>query len=304
MTEFGIWDGNGSRMNHYLYPYTNYYSKAYGKAEGSLPEGMCAYWRPGNFNDTYSGNSVRPLEAIFDDGTPLVAGYNHYMSPKFSYGGDVYMTPTNPATWMPIVMHLTNGVGRAATFDMISSSSNSERNPKSFIMEGSLDGIHWDSLTNVTLESNTSGKWIFSKGSYSVGKSGTHTGGAPLAGGPTSAEPALANVESVSVAAGARLVSLGGTAPIKGLKVDAQSAGTIENFAFAEKGDGNDCTLDVANITSAGGELPGTYVNCTGLENVARWSLKIGGVENSKMHIVVEDGKIRIVPIGLIMTIR
>ena len=116
--------------------------------------------------------------------------------------------------------------------------------------------------------------------------------------------PALANVESVSVAAGARFVSLGGTAPIMGLKVDAQSAGTIENFAFAEKGEGDDCTLDVANITSAGGELPGTYVNCTGLANVARWSLKVGGVENSKMHIVVEGGKIRIVPVGLIMTIR
>ena len=46
------------------------------------------------------------------------------------------------------------------------------------------------------------------------------------------------------------------------------------------------------------------YENCTGLENVARWSLKVGGTENSKMHIVVEGGKIRIVPVGMIMTIR
>ena len=263
---------------------------------------MCAYWRSGTPGDKFSGTPVfRPLEGIFDDGTPLVSGYGTYMSPKF---GDVFIDPEKPATWIPIVMHLTNGIGRAASFDLVSPSSNAKRNVKSFFVEGSIDGIHWDSLTNVTLESNSDGKWVFSRGSYSAGSAGTHTGGAPLAGGPANAVPALANVESVSVAAGARLVSLGGTAPIKGLKVDEQGAGTIENFAFAEKGEGNDCTLDVQNMPRSGGVLPGMYENCTGLENVARWSLKVGGTETSKMHIVVEGGKIRIVPVGMIMTIR
>ena len=301
VTELGIWDGNGDRINGRLYPYTNYYSKA----EGSLPEGMCAYWRSGSVSDTYNGTSVRPLEGIFDDGTVLVAGRNAYMSPKFTVSGkDVVMDPEKPSTWIPIVMHLTNGIGRAATFDLVSPTSNTDRNIKAFVMEGSLDGIHWDSLTNVTLESNSDGKWIFSRGSYTAGTARTHSGGAPLAGGPVNPALALANVESVSVAAGARLVSLGGTAPIKGLEVDANGAGTIENFAFAEKGEDDDCTLDVQNMPRGGGVLPGTYVNCTGLENVAGWSLKVGGTGTSKMHIVVEGGKIRIVPVGLIMTIR
>ena len=86
--------------------------------------------------------------------------------------------------------------------------------------------------------------------------------------------------------------------------MDVNGAGTIEGFAFAEKNAGNDCTLDVENISHSGGVLPGMYENCTGLENVARWSLKVGGTETSKMHIVVEGGKIRIVPVGMIMTIR
>ena len=298
MIEFGIWDENNNRINARLYPFTNYYSKA----EGSLPEGMCAYWRSGTAADTIS-NNVRPLEGIFDDGTPLVSGRSAYMSPKF---GDVFIDPEKPATWIPIVMHLTNGIGRAASFDFVLSGSNPNRNVKSFFLEGSLDGIHWDYLTNIVLEANIASgtKWLGSGATYSAGKSSTHTGGYSLAGGPTNVVPALANVESVSVAAGARLVSLGGTAPIKGLTVDAEGAGTIENFAFAEKGEGDDCTLDVANLPRSGGVLPGTYVNCTGLANVARWSLKVGGTENSKMHIVVEGGKIRIVPIGLIMTIR
>jgi autotransporter-associated beta strand protein len=291
VTELGIWDGNGDRINGRLYPYTNYYSKA----EGSLPEGMCAYWRPGTVYDTYSGNSVRPLEGIFDDGTPLVAGRNAFMSPKFAVSGkDVYMNPDNPSTWMPIVMHLTNGIGRAATFDVVSPSSNTDRNPKSFVMEGSLDGIHWDSLTNITLESNSSGKWVSSGGSYSAGSAKTHTGGYPIAGGPVNPALALANVESISVAEGARIVSLGGAAPIKGLTVDASGAGTIENFEFAESGG----TLDVRNLPRDGATLPGAYVNCTGFGNIAGWTLKVGGEETRKYRISAMNGTLRVLPIG------
>ena len=103
---------------------------------------------------------------------------------------------------------------------------------------------------------------------------------------------------------GARLVASGYVAPIKGLTVDAAGAGTMDGFEFVEKGEDGNCTLDVKNLPRSGGVLPGTYENCTGLENVARWSLKVGGTETSKMHAVVEGGKIRIVPVGMIMTIR
>ena len=78
----------------------------------------------------------------------------------------------------------------------------------------------------------------------------------------------------------------------------------MDGFEFVEKGEDGNCTLDVKNLPRSGGVLPGTYENCTGLENVARWSLKVGGTETSKMHIVVEGGNIRIVPVGMIMTIR
>ena len=299
VTEFGIWDGNGDRINGRLYPYTNYY----GKAEGSLPEGMCAYWRPGTVSDIYNGPSVRPLEGIFDDGTPLVTGNSAFMSPKFTVSGkgDIYMTPDDPSTWMPIVMHLTNGVGRAASFDVISPSSNTERNPKSFIMEGSLDGIHWDFLTNVVLEANSSGKWIFSGTKYTAGSAKTHAGGAPLAGGPEGIAPALARVESVSVASDARLVAVGAVAPIKGLSVDASGAGTIDGFAFAGDGDG---TLNVENLPDDGATLPGTYLNCTGFDNVADWSLKVGGEDTKRYRIGYANGVIQIRPVGTAILLR
>ena len=295
MTELGIWDENGSRINHYLYPYTNYYSKAYGKMEGSLPEGMCAYWRSGTVSDKYANSTIRPIEGLFDDGTILLPDRAPYMSPSFS----VVMNPEDPSTWMPIVMHLTNGIGRAATFDVVLTGNNTERNVKSFIMEGSLDGIHWDSLTNIVLETNVGNKWMGSGASYSAGNSGTHTGGWPLAGGPEGVVPALASVSSVSVASDARLVAVGPVAPIKGLSVDVGGAGTIDGFAFAGEG-----SLNVENLPDDGATLPGTYLNCTGFDNVADWSLKVGGDDTKRYRIAYSNGTIQILPVGTVILLR
>ena len=296
MTELGIWDENGNRINHYLYPYTNYW----GKAEGSLPEGMCAYWRSGTVSDTYytSGvTSVRPMEAIFDDGTALVPGRTTYMSPSLG----VTMNPEVPSTWMPIVMHLTNGIGRAASFDAVVPSGNTARNVKSFVLEGSLDGIHWNFLTNIVLEENIGGNWLSSGAKYSGGTAGTHTGGWPIEGGPEDVPPALENVESVSVAAGARLVASGYVAPIKGLTVDVNGAGTIEGFEFAA---GRECNLNVENLPKEGARLPGTYLDCTGFGNIAGWSLSVGGKATASRRILIENGVLRIVPVGMIFSIR
>ena len=296
MTELGIWDENGNRINHYLYPYTNYW----GKAEGSLPEGMCAYWRSGTVSDTYytSGvTSVRPLEGIFDDGTALVPGRSTYMSPSLG----VTMNPEVPSTWIPIVMHLTNGIGRAASFDAVVPSGNTDRNVKSFVLEGSLDGIHWNFLTNIVLEENIGGKWLSSGAKYSGGTSGTHTGGWPIEGGPEDVPPALENVESVSVAAGARLVASGYVAPIKGLTVDVNGAGVIDGFAFAA---GRENTLNVVNLPEGGAVLPGTYVNCTGLENLAGWSISVGGNPTARYKTTVSGGVLRVTATGMMISFR
>ena len=302
ITELGIWDEDGNRMNGGLIQSTTYsYTRP-----GTLEEGMCAFDRSGTHWKSVSGTTY-PLDALFDDMYTRTDGYSTIAQIAMkTNNATVYVNPEIPSSWIPVVMHLTNTTARAASIDLVQGigSSSGNRQYKTFGVEGSSDGIHWDSLTNITVTSFGQTKWSATGGAYTRGTSDTHKGGYPIAGGPTNAVPALANVESVSVAAGARLVSLGGTAPIKGLTVDANGAGTIENFSFAEKGAGNDCALDVTNITPAGGVLPGTYVNCTGLENVARWSLKVGGTKTSKMHIVVEGGKIRIEPIGLIMTIR
>jgi hypothetical protein len=106
-------------------------------------------------------------------------------------------------------------------------------------------------------------------------------------------------VSSISVAAGARLVAWGGTAPIKGLSVDANGAGTIDGFEFAEKG-----TLNIENLPKGGVRLPGTYLNCTGFGNIAKWALSVDGEESTDVRAIVSGGAIRIVPAGFTISIR
>ena len=132
-----------------------------------------------------------------------------------------------------------------------------------------------------------------------AGSAKTHAGGAKIAGGPENAALALANVESVSVAAGARLVAWGGVAPIKGLTVDANGAGAIDGFGFAANG-----TLDIENMPAGGATLPGTYVNCTGLENVAGWSISVGGNPTARYKTTVSGGVLRVTPIGTMISFR
>ena len=104
----------------------------------------------------------------------------------------------------------------------------------------------------------------------------------------------------MSVAAGAHLVAQG-AATIPGLTIDAAGAGTVEGFAFAENG-----TLVVKNMPKGGGVLPGTYVNCTGFENIANWTLHDAdkGRAARGSTIVVSNGEIRIVAPGLMLIVR
>ena len=290
--EFGIYDGDNKRMNAKLTTYASYGTKK----EGTLPAGMAGYWHP---KMTTESNSTRPLMSMFDDGDTTWNGGNSSWTQVGLPNGE--MSLADDSTWVPVVMHLTDNKSRAATFDAAQRTSGSSYYAyKTFSMEGSIDGIHWDSLTNVTLTSFAQNAWSFNGGNYSSGNSDTHTGGCPIAGGPKGTANALEGVSSVSVAAGARLVAQG-AATIPGLTVDASGAGTIDGFAFAENG-----TLTVNNLPKNGGALPGTYVNCTGLENVENWTLSNGdsGRELSSWSISVKDGVITLIPPGAVLIVE
>lgn len=290
--EFGIYDANGVRMNGGLTT-----DVAYGtKAEGSLPAGKAGYWHR---SITTESNASRPLAALFDDGTAIASGISTWA--QMGYSGMPEITTNTPSTWIPIVMHLADNNSRAATFDVSQANFNNYYAYKTFSMEGSLDGVHWEVLTNVTAATVSKNKWTFNGGdATTAGAAATHTKGCPIAGGPKGTANALEGVSSVSVAAGARLVAEG-AATIPGLTIDATGAGTVEGFAFAENG-----TLAVKNMPKHGGVLPGTYENCTGLENVGNWTLKNAdtGREVRGGAVSVSNGKLYVILPGVILLIK
>ena len=61
--------------------------------------------------------------------------------------------------------------------------------------------------------------------------------------------------------------------------------------------------LNLLNVNSTM-MLPGTYVGCTGLENVANWTLKIGGRVRTRTHVAVVDGRLKVMLPGSVVTIR
>ncbi len=291
--EFGIYDGSNNRMNGGLST-----DVAYGKkTEGSLPAGKAGYWHP---SITAESNSSRPLAALFDDGRAVASGVSTWS--QMGYSGMPEITLGTPSTWIPIVMHLADNNSRASTFDVSQANFSNYYSYKTFSMEGSLDGIHWDVLTNVTAATVAKNKWTFNGGdATTAGAAATHTGGCPIAGGPEGTANALEDVgASFSVAAGARLVAQG-AATILGLTIDADGAGTVEGFAFAENG-----TLSVKNMPRSGGVLPGTYVNCTGFENIGNWTLYDAdkGRAARGYRLAVSNGAIRIIAPGAMLIVR
>ena len=292
--ELGVYDEDNNRMNGGLRTFASY-----GTAhEGSLPPGMAGYWHPSMTSDQ---NAKRPLTALFDDmGYTTVDGIDPWT--QMGYTGMAEITVDVESSWIPVVMHLEGNSSRAKTFDVAQANFSNYYAYKTFSMEGSIDGVHWDMLTNNVSVAMGTKCWSFSRASAaSVGTAATHTGGCPIAGGPEGTANALDGVSaSFAVAEGARLVAQG-AATIPGLTIDAAGAGTVEGFAFAENG-----TLVVKNMPKGGGVLPGTYVNCTGFENIANWTLYDAdkGREARGSTIVVSNGEIRIVAPGALLIVR
>lgn len=303
--ELGFYDQDNVRVNGGLRPYTNYSAVA----ENRLPPGFCGFQNPGS-GPGYDERSKTfyPVEAMFDDGTPLVTANTtstflrrYDMSQK----GYVVVDPDDPDTWSTVNMHFPFGSKVVASFDLcqISRGYNYQRNVKGFSIEASVDGRRWDVLTNVTLTSGFSGnvnspKWAFANSVYSAGSAGTHTGGAPIAGRPASSVKALSNVSGVSVAKGARLIGENADVEIRGLEVDGRGAGTIENCTFAQTG-----SIVVKNAKEATGDmLELGFVNCVSPERIANWTAVVDGKTNCKIDY--RNGKLYVVRPGLLIVVQ
>ena len=218
------------------------------------------------------------------------------------------------STWIKIDVRIAEPTNPVTSIDFASGGRNTQPTDgawagdlRVFNVLGSRDGLSWTQLFDLDVEiaSNrlTSGIWLSDGSACSVGGEQANRSGFPFDHICTTRScSVLENVRSVSVAKGAVLESRGSSAVgLKNLVVDANGAGTIKGFSLEADG-----TLKIENAESlaADGQLPLTFVNCTGFEeNLASWSVTAGDkVKNWKLKYA--NGKLSVVKSGLLILFR
>ena len=217
-----------------------------------------------------------------------------------------------PATWMPIVVRLPDDAPAAVRLDFQCGrnregvGSYNGRNMTAFRLDASADGVNWDegiAQNDAVDVPETLGHWD-SDGTTTSVSAVRKDKGMVLSGSETDRPKADCYAFAAIGAAGGGVVRVEGLPyEIAGLVVDASApAGTVSNVVFAAVG-----TLDVRNAEAVMGvplELPGDYSQLAGVENIAGWSLNLNGEPCRSRKIAVRDGRLRLNPKGLGISIR
>ena len=208
---------------------------------------------------------------------------------------------SEPDSWLSLVMRLPDDTPEIRSYDLSSGlAAQSNRWPLKFSLEGSVDGRSWtmlDNHINYDADALTNGhEHCWYSDLQPVGSSETRTG-FPINGAAPSANLATAHASSISVGANGTLVGSHGST-LSSLAVDVADAGTIQGFAFAAEG-----TLDVTGTVGPGGaELPMTFTDVEGLDNLSRWTLTVNGRSNYSAK--VSGGRVTIFRKGFAVIFR
>ncbi len=312
--ELGIYDVNGSRINSGL----TYNSTRVVNAESAknLEAGEVAIADTGTFNETYG--SISTVANLFDN---TVA--THWETAHYPQGESTWRQAkaNDPTSWFSLVMRLPENTPRADSYDFIAWGNWSYRSNEASRVSaiyGSIDGINWKELDDYDRGGISQGgkatTWSFGHETYGNGDAAckpadlmTHTTGRKIAGYPAGLPVLMSNVTNISVASGARLAVTGGTLTLPSgisLTVDGSTgAGTLANMVLPASG-----TLDIVNMSRFFGttEIPVTFENVDGVDNLADWTLKVNGavMPPSRMRAHVYGNKIILVKRGIAISIR
>ena len=259
--EFGLFDGNNSRVNTGMTV-----PDVYASPRGNLQYGEAA------FTNSVKSHSTGPLVNMFD-GSGSTVWRSNYSGVTFSADDE--------SKWIPIVMHVSAATP-VCSFDFNPYYSNESGDiyaPKIFSLEGSADGANWHEIASEGGASVSSTGWYYKRTTGAYRAINTSV---PVAERATAF---LQNVESVRVDSGATL-KMEGDVTLASLVVDAAGAGTIVGGALASTG-----TIDVlADPEATRTELPISLQGVDGVENIADWTLKVNGVESGNYRISVSSG--------------
>ena len=283
LSEFGLWSADGTRQNSGL----AYSSAANGKHLLLEPGQACV--------GTGTPHSSRLISSLFD------AAGSQYQA------GGLTTDPADSNTWYRVVMRLPTDAAKAVKYDIGSGNSSSGtykaypyyREARSWIVEGSVDGVNWETLDEQDRDGDSKTPTVGSK--WYSNSSAVTTANPPGFAFDITETELFTKMDEVAYVG----VSGGGTvraaAPItaSALKVDAVAGGTVDGFAFPDSG-----TLEVVNAGArTSDELPVTFLNVTGLENVEGWTVTGDGV-SSRTKIRLRSGRLWLMPPGTVLILR
>ena len=298
--EFGLYDAQGARVNAYQDSWTGTETTPDWTVE-TLQPGQIAGAPTGLVTAFQNGFSAYAWYAA--DNVATYGGTIAYRGASYHWNdGDKYAQYDHPETWMSLVQRLKGeDVGKVSSLDVCINAMKMWT-PTALEVFGSADGEHWDSLfaTN-NIEIAKDRVWL--SGSTAVDAFHPEKTAHPkFTMSRTTQKPIFdfAAPGSVSVAHGATLRLVGAPLAVSKLVVNTAGIGTLEGpFAFAPGG-----TLEVSDLPDeARVEISGTYVGCTGLDNLSGWSVTSGG-RAVRRALTFVDGKFVITKPGLAIILR
>ena len=213
-------------------------------------------------------------------------------------------------SWVRVVVRLPRGASPVTHYDLKAHShisatgeSTAARVVRSWMVEGSTDGISWTPLDTVISNayenavSGGSGHW------FSNNKTTLESGYGPYPSGE-GARMRPASLSSVSAASGTVLESTG-TLAANGINYDcAAGGGTLSGFAFAADTSVRLVNCDASALGGGRVMFPLDLSGCTGLDDTSHWTLSINGTPASSRRLRVSGEGIAIVPAGLYISFR
>ena len=228
--------------------------------------------------------------------------------------GTKTFVPTNETSWMSIVCRLTNATPEIASYDIgykygyNYEAWGSSTALTAYEIRGSVDGLVWDELAtddevDVPAENH---KWLSDKSTYYRNAIRKVTGDGdciPLRGKPVQALPFLSNITGLIISGGATVqascpVELSDGIPVT---IDASSGKTasISGLVFGSSG-----TLEVINAEKGRQiELPVEFKDDSYV-NLANYDLVINGKANASYKVTAKDGKLTLMPPGLLLIVK
>ncbi len=244
---------------------------------------------------------------------------------NFRDGSWYAISPTKPDTWIPIIFRMKDNAGIVASYDIASmhGATDSDKRggltPRTYTLEGSVDGFHWDVLDDVedTLAWDDWSKnggmllpenkgawawsWMYTTNIAEVGNTQVHAG-KPIRGTTDVVYPSLTNIRSVSVSGGGVLAVEGDTIELSSLSVDCNGGGgTISNFTFAANGQ-----FTVANASADTiQKLPLKFADVGNVAALANWTLAADiSCAAKRYRLRVKDGEAYLTRPGIMVSFR